>query len=251
VICKGCGGDYESDKVICPYCGRINDEQMNKVNQEKGFERKLAAATEVASVQGEDRAIKKVTILVCTVLLLLTAGTIAWGFYYRNYDKIKSREQMTGRNYKLNVERITKAIENKNYFEAITIARTIDPEDYQYKKFDEELSEELQMLEEYYYITNNATSYFISNYEVDENMFDSYNVIYSRNVYDFLATTKESKEVKDDLCEKIDLYLKYYYCLTDEELKELKSISDPYEFEIYGEQEYSKILMERAALYYE
>ena len=32
VICKGCGGDYEKDKIICPYCGRVNDEGMEQAN---------------------------------------------------------------------------------------------------------------------------------------------------------------------------------------------------------------------------
>lgn len=251
VICKGCGGTYESDKVICPYCGRINDEGMNRANQKKEFERELATATERASMQGGDRVIKKVTVLVCSVLLLLTMGTIAWGVYYQNYDEIKARQQMSGKNYNINVERITNAINNENYLEAITIARTIDPGDYKYTNFDDELSEELQLLEEYFYVTNQATIYFVSNFEVDRTMFDSYNMIYSRNIYDALITTQGAKVLKEKLCQRLDLYLKYYYCLTDKELDDLKKINDPYEFTINGKNDFSEILMERAALYYE
>ena len=262
MICKGCGGDYEKDKIICPYCGRVNDEGMEQANhnilqgqvpisnakQNTINTTGVKQTTVTVNSRSENKGLKRVTIVSCICLLLASLAFMRAGINSRNNNNKNTGELMTSKN----IERITEAIDRQDYLEALMIAMAIrDKEEYDFTSFGSELSEELTMIESYYDITNSTVEYFLEERAIDEYMLNAYKVKYSKDIYNALVTTKHSQQVKQDLSKKLDVYLKYYYCLTDNELQELKDMKNGYDFTIQGEEDFSEILIERMELYYE
>lgn len=257
MICKGCGGSFDDNKVLCPYCGRVNDEGMAKANQirvhdpieDQMYQKPVQEVNSVQAIEGKEKRLKKITIIICTVLTIVMVVLIAISAYLHKYDSIRRHKEMSGKNFDNNFAAITEAIANKEYTRALLIAEETSLDQYGGFEGYEDIEEELNMIEVYHDVTSDAEEYFLDGRELDEYSINEYRIRQAKDLYNAMATTQEAYELKQDLCQKLDLYLKYFYQLTDEELNELKTIKDSYDFEIEGTTEFESILLERVQAY--
>ena len=259
MICKGCGGSFDDNKVLCPYCGRVNDEGMAKANkirvhdpiEEQMYQKPVQQVNSVNVALENEKKLKKITIIVCTSLTLIMVILLVITVYLHKYDSMRRHREMSGENFDKNFTAITEAIKNKEYTRALLIAEETSLDKYGGFKGYEDIQEELNMIDTYHDITSEAEGYFLDGRELDEYSINDYRVRQANDLYNAMATTQEAYELKQDLCQKLDLYLKYFYQLTDEELDELKTIRDSYDFEIEGTTEFESILLERVQAYEE
>ena len=257
LICKGCGGSFDDNKVLCPYCGRVNDEGMAKANQirvhdpieDQMYEKPEQEVHSRRQVAKKEKRLKRITIGVCTVLSITMVILIGVSVYLKKYDSMRRQREMSEENFDKNFATITEAIKNKEYMHALVIAEQTSLDQYRDLKGYEDIQEELKMIQIYHDVTRDAEEYFLDGRELDEYTINKYHVQEANDLYNAMATTQQAYDVKQDLCHKMDLYLKYFYQLTDDELNELKNTKDSYEFEIEGTTEFGDILYERMQAY--
>ncbi len=158
------------------------------------------------------------------------------------------KSQVSGANYKANLERIDTYLNNKQYTRAIALVYATAP-DYGSIDYYPAFYKELYMIDAYSSFLYDIQNYITYNDSLDYMELSIYNLSLVKDVYDTTPTNERCASIKEELSESLDLYLRYYYRLTAEELEKLKEIPRIEDFQIEGTTHFENIIRERMAEY--
>lgn len=248
MICPNCGGNYESDTLKCPYCGSVNEKALTHAKTLQKYDKEFAATRDQLLETGHLQVLRHLTIGICLTLTLIVAIFSGLTYYYEHRETWRREAAVKGEQYKENLSLITTYLDSKNYSRALAVAYGTDPT-YSSVASYPDVEEELSLISSYSSFMFSIQSYITHNSDVESLYLSPYEFIFAKKVYDAKPSSKRAKTVQADLCQSLDLYLKYYLRFTDEELQDLKEANDIDSFEIEGTTHFTDILKERITAY--
>lgn len=251
MICKNCGANNPGDIVTCPYCGTVDDQALmeaKKIEQQEKLQAHLAANSDEMITKKTTKVFGRLTIAICAVLsgIMIVFGIITYS--YEHQEEWYKKSQVSGANYKANLERINTYLDNKQYSRALALVYATSP-DYGSLDYYPDFYKELFMIDSYVYFIYDIQNYITYDGSLRDIEVSIYDLEFAKDVYDTTPTNERCATIKDELSQSLDLYLKYYYRLTTEELEELKEIPDIEQFQIEGTTHFQDIIQERMAEY--
>lgn len=234
MICKNCGGSCSPSDTKCPYCGSINEIAVEKQNSPKSPE---SLTLHKGLIKG-----------IYTTLTLTMIVTALLAYYYNNFDQLKRSNQVKGINRIKNLELIHTYLDNKQYLRALSVGYNTDPSYSNFESYPE-VQEELLMIYAYSSFLYDIQSYITTTSNLDYIDCSKYQFQYAKDFYNTFPTTERSINIKEELGMSLDLYLEYYYQLTDEEILDLKEALTIDDFQIEGTSYFEGILKERIIAY--
>lgn len=241
MFCKNCAATYANDASNCPYCGSDNPEfkTQSQLAQDEALTLKKESYH-----QGVNKTLRLFTLTTCTIFIIILTIFGGLTLYYEHLDEWQKQAAVKGKNYEENLAHINRCLDQKDYLKAYTIAYATSPT-YDVSESYPDIAEELKMIDCYISFIRDLQPYIVNDCNFEDLYFSSYSLETVHMLYTTTPNSTRSAAIKDVLCESVDLYLKYYYRLTDEEIENLKSASDFYDYEIEGTTDYDYIIKER------
>lgn len=256
LICKACGAHYDSSTLSCPYCGQVNEKALAKAVKLETYDKSFQSERNKLLEEGQILVLRNITIGICLIFSIIAVLFCGLTYYYEYHDTLKRKVEMSFGNYERNLTLIQSYIDNGDYLRALTLAKATDMNDDVLGYAD--VSEELNMISYYYLFTGYIQSYIVGQQHIGVHSFhEDLEDIYLGHflldspykVYTTPASSERALNVKKELTSCIDLYLKSFYRLTDEEVTLLKSAASIDDFKLEGKKDYSTIIAERMKAY--
>lgn len=238
--CKNCAADFPSDQLKCPYCGTINEHALKLAKELQVYDEEYKKSRDEMLATGENLVLRKITMglgFTFLTIVLVFVAYIIFSYYRFNSN---SGYQTSGPRYTHNKKLVEKYIEEGNYLRAYTLASATDPTTEYFENYPEH-KDELTAIYDYslilYEIERAMTDMDEGNNyrSLTPNLVISYSIFYSA----------PDSDVKAELEEELDMYLRNLYCLTDDEIKELKTVVTSTDFMLDGETDYETVSKER------
>lgn len=251
MICKNCGANNPADVVTCPYCGTVDDQALmeaKKIEQQEKLQAHLTANSDEMITKKTSKVFGRLTIAICAVLsvIMIVFGIVTYSCEHQ--EEWYRKSQVSGANYKANLERISNYLDNKQYGRALALVYATSP-DYSSLDYYPDFYKELFMIDSYAYFIYDIQNYITYDESLSSIELSTFKLEYAKDVYDTTPTNERCAAIKEELSESLDLYLRYYYRLTAEELEELKEIPNIEQFQIEGTTHFENIIQERMAEY--
>lgn len=227
--CEKCGAEYSSELIRCPYCQVINEEGIRLATKVQAYDEKFESKRDELLETGSIKTLKKITISLCAsfAAILILFGAYIGNYQYHYGDH--SKYQVTSSRLKHNKEMLKKYMDEKQYIRAYLLASQTDPTSEYFTYYPEYKKELLAIY-----------SYYLFLYEVrftleDMDNGDNYRALTENDLIGLdIFYGLEECDVKAELSEEIDHYLKNLYQLTDEEIEFLKTVDSYEDFNLEG-----------------
>ncbi|MBP3886484.1 MAG: hypothetical protein J6F30_02335 [Cellulosilyticum sp.] len=241
MYCKNCTATYPSDSPYCTYCGSDNPEFKNRP---KLTEKEISTLKTNSFRHGVNTTFRRITLVLCSLfaVILIAFGGIT--YYYVHQEEWRKESAVSGKNYEKNLALINQSLDQKDYLRAYMIAYSTSPT-YELAESYPDVAEELRMLECYVPFISDVQAYIAQNFNFEYLYLSSYFLQPIHELYVTTPSSPRAETLKNDLCKSIDLYLKYYYYLSDEEIQTLKDTPSFYDYTIEGTTEFGHIIEER------
>lgn len=241
--CTGCGSDFASDQIKCPYCGTINEQALHLAKELQTYDVAYEKKRDELLETGTNQVLKHLTIglgIAFLVIVLISFGVIAFLRYRTFYE-------VTGARLEKNKAMIARYLEEEQYIRAYLLASSTDPTGELFEYYPE-YKEELSNIYNYSIILVGVMQSMDSMEEGDnyaslrDTDLTSISIFY-RNVGD--------SEAAGNLEREVDGYLKNYYRLTDEEIQRLKTLEWGEQLILDGSADVEAVTKERMEAYFE
>lgn len=243
--CVSCGADFPSDQIKCPYCNAVNEHALELAKELQQYDKKYEQKREEMLNTGESLVLRKVTIGVgiAFLVILLALGST---FLFLNYRYGRnSKYQVTGARYIKNKKMVEEYMNNKEYIRAYILASSTDPTT-EYFSYYPEYQKELLAIYNYSLILREIE--FVMD---DMDNGDNYRSFTPNQLISFsIFYGVEDSDVKAELQEELESYLRNLYRLTDAEIMELREAQYSTDFELDGDSDYEKVSKKRMVEYY-
>lgn len=243
--CIKCGAEFASDQLRCPYCNAVNEHALKLAKELQQYDKEYEESREQMLETGDSVVLKKLTfgVGIAFLLIVLLFGTYV-GFYRYRYAS-NSKYQVTGLRYEANKKKLDKYMKNKDYIRAYVLAATTDPTS-EYFEYYPEYKDELLAIYDYSLILFEVTNAMDAMDEGNNYRSLTSNLVISLSIFYGAPDT----EVKAELEDEINQYLRNFYRLTDDEISELKTVVTSSDFSLDGQDDYEKVSKERMVEYY-
>lgn len=245
--CTNCGADFASDQLKCPYCGRVNEHALKLAKELQTYDKAYEEKRDELLETGTGQVLKHLTFgmgIVFLVIICIAFGCVAF-YQYRFSDR--STYEVTGTRLTKNQEMVGQYLEDKQYIRAYLLASATDPTG-EYFQYYPEYAADLSDIYSYSLILIGVLHSMES---MDEG--DNYAPLLDTDVISmqiFYGSDNESP-VKEELIREVDGYLKNYYRLTDEEIKNLKASASGGQFTLEGSADIEGVTKRRMEAYFE
>ena len=241
--CTGCGSDFASDQIKCPYCGIVNEHALQLAKQLQSYDAAYEKKRDELLETGTNQVLKHLTIglgITFLVIVLVFFGYIIF-LRYRPYYEV------TGRRLEKNKAAIARYLEEEQYIRAYLLASTTDPTGELFTYYPE-YKEDLLVIYNYSIIQIGVLQSMDS---MDEG--DSYASLQDTQLTSisiFYQSAGDS-EVARNLKQEVDGYLKNYYRLTDDEIENVKKLQWGDQLILDGSADVEAVTKERMEAYFE
>lgn len=243
--CVKCGADFASDQLRCPYCGTVNEHALQLAKELQQYDKQYETARDTMLATGENLVLKKMTIGVgiafLAIVLLFGAYVGVYSYRYGAHSKY----QVTGAQYEENKKKLKEYMDNKDYIRAYVLASTTDPSS-EYFNYYPEYQDELLAIYDYSLILSDVRQTMVAMDEGNNYRSLTPTLVISLGIF---YRSPES-EVKQELQEEIEMYLRNLYRLTDAEIEELRAMDYSAEFSLDGQEDYEAVSKERMVKYF-
>lgn len=238
--CPNCSADFPSDQLKCPYCGTVNEHALKLAKELQVYDKEYKASRDEMLNTGESLVLKKITIgLGITFFTIVLIFALFIGFSYYRYNSNSGREISGSRGAK-NKALVEQYMKSGDYLRAYAVAAATDPSTEYFNNYPE-YKDELLAIYDYGLIL-----WEVENSMNDMDHGDNYRSLTPNQVisYSIFYGAPES-DVKAELEAELNMYLKNYYCLTDEEIEDLHYAVTSSDFTLDGEADYEAVSKER------
>lgn len=243
--CKNCAADYPSDQLRCPYCGTVNEHALELAKELQQYDKEYVKAREEMLETGENTVLKKLTkgISIAFLAVLLVFALITAVYRYNYAPNAKSN--VVGKKYEKNKEMLKQYMDNKEYIRAYLLASSTDPTTEYFNNYPE-YKDELSAIYSYSLIFSEIRTIMD---DMDEG--DNYNSLTPTQVISLsIFYGIPESEVKSELEDELNQYLRNLYRLTDDEIEELKTVVTSTDFSLDGDYDYEAVSKERMVNYF-
>jgi len=244
--CTNCGFDFASDQLKCPYCGTVNESALKLAKELQTYDAAYEKKREELLETGTNQVLRHLTVKLGIVFLAIVLCSFAFITFYQYRFGVRSSYQVRGQRYVKNKEQLARYMDEKQYIRAYLLASRTDPTGELFKNYPE-YAEDLTDIYTYSLV---LVSVLQSMESMDAG--DNY-----PSLQDTDLTTIEifyryggDGQVKQDLIQEVDGYLKNYYRLTDEEIERLKALETGEQFMLDGSVDIEGITKERMEAYF-
>lgn len=244
--CTNCGSDFASDQLRCPYCGTVNESALKLARELQTYDAAYEKKREELLNSGTSQVLKHLTIRLGIVFLAIALFSFGFITFYQYRFGVRSSYQVTGARFEKNTELIARYMDEKQYIRAYLLASRTDPTGELFKNYPE-YAQDLTDIYTYCLVLVDVLQSMDS---MDEgNNYASLGDIELTTIQIFYGSNNEGN-VKKDLMQEVDGYLKNYYRLTDEEIERLKSLEMGEQFTLDGSADIEAITKERMEAYF-
>lgn len=249
MICRKCKATYDDDKALCPFCGHVNEE---KQAQTTNFEKVYASEPLISHPKS---LFKQITIrlgiivgasligMICIQLILSGIES-----YYERQRKAQLQQELVGEKYDANLQLLNTYLDNKEYIRALTLVDTLSPYDYDFDAFPS-VKEELHLIDDYRRFTSTLSDYILDDTTVADLYIAEYNFDYYCELVHTTVLSERALKIQQEFIRNCELYLKYYYHFTDDEIARLRECENAFNFTLEGTTEFAAIIEERMLAY--
>ncbi len=244
--CTNCGSDFASDQLKCPYCGTVNEHALKLAKELQTYDAAYEQKREELLETGTNQVLKHLTVRLGVVFLAIVLFSFGFIAFYSYRFGVRSPYQVRGERYVKNKEQLAHYMDEKQYIRAYLLASRTDPTGEHFENYPE-YAEDLTDIYTYCLV---LTSVLQSMDSMDAG--DNY-----PSLGDTELTTIQifysyggKGEVKKELVQEVDGYLKNYYRLTDEEIERLKALGTGEQFTLDGSADIEGITKERMEEYF-
>lgn len=244
--CINCGSDFASDQLKCPYCGTVNEHALKLAKELQTYDAAYEQKREELLETGTNQVLKHLTVRLGVVFLAIVLFSFGFIAFYSYRFGVRSPYQVRGERYVKNKEQLARYMDERQYIRAYLLASRTDPTGEHFENYPE-YAEDLTDIYTYCLV---LTSVLQSMDSMDAG--DNY-----PSLGDTELTTIQifysyggNGEVKKELVQEVDGYLKNYYRLTDEEIERLKALGTGEQFTLDGSADIEGITKERMEEYF-
>ena len=249
MICRKCKATYDDDKALCPFCGHINEEKcatdthFEKIHSPDALISNPKTLFKSVATRLGIIAVTSFIGIVCIELIFKGVTS-----YYEHQRETQLQQELSGEKYDANLKLINTYLDNKQYIRALTVADTLVPHDYDFATFPS-VKEELFLIDRYRRFTSTLNDYILNDVAITDLYISEYTFDYYWELVNTTVLSERALKIQQELIRNADLYLKYYYRFTDQEIENLRTAEDAYDFTLEGTTEFAEIIEERMLAY--
>ena len=236
--CTSCGAEFPSDQLRCPYCNTVNEQAMKLAKDLQQYDKEYEEHRDEMLRDGETIALRKITLGIGLGFLLIVAvfGAYVGVLKYR----ISPARKTSSIHLEENKKQVDEYLKNGDYMRGEIMAYETDPTNIYFRSYPEH-KDELEAILQYSFMYSEVAR-AVSYMDRDNRYygFSQYDARICKDLYD----CKDS-EIKDELVEEVENYLRNLYQLTDEEIEQLKLVEDASQFTLDGRKDYEEVSRER------
>lgn len=235
--CTSCGSDFASDQLKCPYCGTVNEHALKLGKELQTYDAAYERKREEVLKTGSNQVLKHLTMglgIAFLIIVLASFGVVFFLQYRTTYE-------VRGARLTKNKETISRYLEEKQYIRAYLLASATDPTGERFENYPEYA----QTLSSIYNYSILLVGVLQSMDSMDEG--DNYPALRDTDLTSFriFYSYVGDDTVGQDLEREADGFLRDYYCLTEEEIQELKTRETWEQFTLDGSADIEAVTKER------